>query len=137
MPPVRSRILPRGVDALTALRRKGAMMRLGAYLCLAALILCAATGCFSQTAGVTTGKTTDEAVTAAAQREPKQSVPPRAEPPTAQPNRQAPSRFDPINTPLDYFFYPARVAIIYLGAGINCLGAGACHRPHLPAPSQE
>ena len=40
--------------------------------------------------------------------------------------------FDPIQTPLDYAFYPVRVAFTYLGAGLNCLGGGGCHTPPLP-----
>ena len=47
----------------------------------------------------------------------------------------APSNFDPIETPLDYAFYPLRVGAIYLGAGLNCLGGGACQKPRLPPPS--
>ncbi len=42
------------------------------------------------------------------------------------------SEFDPINTPLNYAFYPFRAALIYLGAGVNCLGGGGCRRPTLP-----
>jgi hypothetical protein len=58
-------------------------------------------------------------------------------PPTAQPQQHEASHFHPINTPLDYIFYPVRVALIYLGAGINCLGGGGCQSPYLPAPSQD
>jgi hypothetical protein len=47
----------------------------------------------------------------------------------------APSNFDPIQTPLDYAFYPFRLGAIYLGAGLNCLGGGSCQKPKLPSPS--
>ncbi|HVN27424.1 MAG TPA: hypothetical protein VMT64_03010 [Candidatus Binataceae bacterium] len=40
--------------------------------------------------------------------------------------------FDPIETPLDYAFYPIRVAFTYIGAGLNCIGGGGCHSPQLP-----
>lgn len=43
-----------------------------------------------------------------------------------------PTEFDPINTPLNYAFYPIRAALIYIGAGVNCLGGGGCRRPQLP-----
>ncbi len=51
------------------------------------------------------------------------------------PQPSAPSNFDPIETPLDYAFYPLRAAAIYLGAGLNCLGGGTCQKPKLPSPS--
>jgi hypothetical protein len=40
--------------------------------------------------------------------------------------------FDPIQTPLDYVFYPFKAAIVYIGAGLNCVGGGGCHTPQLP-----
>lgn len=46
---------------------------------------------------------------------------------------EPPSEFDPINTPLNYAFYPFRAALIYIGAGINCVGGGGCRRPRLPS----
>ena len=46
-----------------------------------------------------------------------------------------PQRFDPIETPLDYLFYPVKAATIYFGAGFNCAAAGDCQKPHLPPPS--
>src|SRR2546430_1305662 len=46
------------------------------------------------------------------------------------------SNFDPIATPLDYVFYPVRVAFIYIGAGLNCVGGGGCAKPHLPPVSR-
>ncbi len=49
-----------------------------------------------------------------------------------QEQQAPPTEFDPINTPLNYAFYPFRAALIYLGAGVNCLGGGACRRPQLP-----
>ena len=56
---------------------------------------------------------------------------------TAQAQQAAqPRNFDPIETPLDYVFYPIRVAFIYIGAGINCVGGGGCHQPQLPPANQ-
>src|SRR6202166_3866157 len=46
-----------------------------------------------------------------------------------------PQRFDPIETPLDYLFYPVKAATIYFAAGLNCAAAGDCQKPHLPPPS--
>jgi hypothetical protein len=43
--------------------------------------------------------------------------------------------FDPINTPLNYMFYPLKAAATYFGAGVNCVGGGPCQRPALPPPS--
>ena len=40
--------------------------------------------------------------------------------------------FDPIQTPFDYVFYPFKAAMVYLGAGLNCIGGGGCHTPPLP-----
>ncbi len=45
-----------------------------------------------------------------------------------------PIYFDPIETPLNYMFFPIKAGFIYLGAGANCLGGGACQVPHLPPP---
>jgi hypothetical protein len=44
--------------------------------------------------------------------------------------------FDPIQTPLDYFFYPVKAAFVYIGAGLNCVGGGGCHVPTLPPVSR-
>jgi len=41
--------------------------------------------------------------------------------------------FDPIETPLDYAFYPIRAAFTYLGAGLSCIGGNGCRSPQLPA----
>jgi hypothetical protein len=46
-----------------------------------------------------------------------------------------PQVFDPINTPLNYIFFPAKAAAIYFGAGVNCVGGGGCAKPQLPPPS--
>ncbi|HLX36810.1 MAG TPA: hypothetical protein VKR29_03380 [Candidatus Binataceae bacterium] len=40
--------------------------------------------------------------------------------------------FDPIQTPLDYVFYPVRAAFVVIGAGLNCIGGGGCHAPQFP-----
>ena len=46
-----------------------------------------------------------------------------------------PQVFDPINTPLNYLFFPVKAATIYFGAGVNCIGGGGCQTPTLPPPS--
>ncbi|MGH7923406.1 MAG: hypothetical protein ACREQH_02300 [Candidatus Binatus sp.] len=46
-----------------------------------------------------------------------------------------PQRFDPIETPLNYLFFPVKAATIYFGAGLNCAASGDCQRPQLPPPS--
>ncbi len=53
-----------------------------------------------------------------------------------QQQQSAGSEFDPVNTPLNYVFYPFRVAFIYIGAGLNCVGGGGCEKPHLPPVNQ-
>ncbi len=51
--------------------------------------------------------------------------------------QQHPDRaFDPIDTPLNYAFFPIRAAFIYIGAGLNCAVGSGCHKPKLPDPSQ-
>jgi hypothetical protein len=49
---------------------------------------------------------------------------------------QPPAEFDPISTPLNYTFFPIKAAFMYLGAGLNCVAGGGCHKPELPSPSQ-
>ena len=46
-----------------------------------------------------------------------------------------PQRFDPIETPLDYLFYPVKAGAVYFGAGLNCATSGNCQKPTLPPPS--
>jgi len=46
-----------------------------------------------------------------------------------------PQPFDPIETPLNYIFYPAKAATIYFGAGLTCATGGGCEKPPLPPPS--
>ena len=46
-----------------------------------------------------------------------------------------PQRFDPIQTPLDYIFYPVKAGAVYFGAGVNCAAGGGCQKPQLPSPS--
>jgi hypothetical protein len=48
---------------------------------------------------------------------------------------QAPEPFDPIETPLNYLFFPAKAATIYFGAGLSCATGGGCEKPQLPPPS--
>ena len=45
-----------------------------------------------------------------------------------------PEQFDPIETPLNYLFFPVKAATIYFGAGVNCVGGGGCQKPELPPP---
>jgi len=46
-----------------------------------------------------------------------------------------PQQFDPIQTPLDYLFYPVKAGAVYFGAGLNCAASGSCQKPQLPSPS--
>jgi hypothetical protein len=50
---------------------------------------------------------------------------------TAQQDQMRPA-FDPIQTPFDYAFYPFRAAMVFIGAGLNCIGGNGCHSPQLP-----
>jgi hypothetical protein len=50
---------------------------------------------------------------------------------TVQQGQMQPA-FDPIQTPFDYAFYPFRAAMVYIGAGLNCIGGNGCHSPQLP-----
>ena len=52
-----------------------------------------------------------------------------------QARNQPPSTFDPIQTPLDYTFFPIKAAFIYIGAGLNCAAGAGCQKPKLPDPS--
>jgi hypothetical protein len=45
-----------------------------------------------------------------------------------------PESFDPIETPLNYLFFPVKAGLTYLGAGANCVGGGGCQAPELPPP---
>lgn len=58
-----------------------------------------------------------------------------SEPAPAQ--QQTATAFDPINTPINYVFFPVRAAFIYLGAGLNCAVEFECHKPKLPSPTQS
>ena len=42
--------------------------------------------------------------------------------------------FDPIQTPLNYLFYPLKVGFTWVGAGINCVAEGECRRPVMKSP---
>jgi hypothetical protein len=55
----------------------------------------------------------------------------------AQAMNQPPTEFDPIGTPLNYTFFPLKAALIYLGAGLNCVAGGGCRKPQLPSPSSS
>jgi hypothetical protein len=42
--------------------------------------------------------------------------------------------FDPIQTPLNYIFYPLKFGLTWLGAGINCVAEGNCRQPEVKPP---
>ncbi len=65
----------------------------------------------------------------------KQQVEHQAHVEAAAASRQAPQPFDPIETPLNYIFFPAKAATIYFGAGLTCATGGGCEKPPLPAPT--
>jgi hypothetical protein len=46
-----------------------------------------------------------------------------------------PPPFDPINTPLNYLFFPVKAGFTYLGAGLNCVAGDACRKPQIAPPS--
>jgi hypothetical protein len=46
----------------------------------------------------------------------------------------APVAFDPIQTPLNYLFYPLKFGLVWLGAGVNCVAEGQCRRPDVSSP---
>jgi hypothetical protein len=54
----------------------------------------------------------------------------------ARNQNEQPREFDPIDTPLNYAFFPVKAAFVYLGAGLNCAAGGSCHKPTLPDPSR-
>ena len=58
-----------------------------------------------------------------------------AEAAAASQEQGPPVPFDPIETPLNYLFYPAKAATIYFGAGLTCATGGGCEKPQLPPPS--
>jgi hypothetical protein len=43
--------------------------------------------------------------------------------------------FDPIETPLDYLFFPVKAGFNYLGAGLNCVAGSDCRKPQITLPS--
>jgi hypothetical protein len=42
--------------------------------------------------------------------------------------------FDPVETPLNYLFYPIRFSLAWIGAGLNCAAEGDCRRPQVRPP---
>ncbi len=42
--------------------------------------------------------------------------------------------FDPIQTPLNYIFYPLNFGFTWLGAGVNCVAEGQCRKPEVKPP---
>jgi hypothetical protein len=65
----------------------------------------------------------------------KQQVEQQAHVEAAAASQQPPAPFDPIETPLNYIFFPAKAATIYFGAGLTCATGGGCEKPPLPPPS--
>jgi hypothetical protein len=65
----------------------------------------------------------------------KQQVEHQAHVEAAAASQQAPQPFDPIETPLNYIFFPAKAATIYFGAGLTCATGGGCEKPPIPPPS--
>jgi len=43
--------------------------------------------------------------------------------------------FDPIETPLNYLFFPVKAGFNYLGAGLNCVAGTDCRKPQITLPS--
>ncbi len=43
--------------------------------------------------------------------------------------------FDPIETPLNYLFFPVKAGFNYLGAGLNCVAGSDCRKPQISLPS--
>jgi hypothetical protein len=43
--------------------------------------------------------------------------------------------FDPIETPLNYLFFPVKAGFNYLGAGLNCVAGSDCRKPQITLPS--
>jgi hypothetical protein len=48
---------------------------------------------------------------------------------------QMPRAFDPIETPLNYLFFPVKAGFNYLGAGLNCVAGTDCRKPQVTLPS--
>ncbi len=44
-------------------------------------------------------------------------------------------QFDPIETPLNYLFFPIKAGFTYLGAGLNCVAGTDCRKPQITLPS--
>ena len=65
----------------------------------------------------------------------KQQVEQQAHVEAAAASQQPPQPFDPIETPLNYIFFPAKAATIYFGAGLTCATGGGCEKPPIPPPS--
>jgi hypothetical protein len=65
------------------------------------------------------------------QMEPTQKVQAQSE---AEERITPPKPFDPIETPLDYAFFPFKAAVIYTAAGLNCATGAVCAKPNLPSP---
>lgn len=53
----------------------------------------------------------------------------------AQAQAPPPAPFDPINTPLNYLFFPVKAGFNYLGAGLNCVAGSYCRKPQISPPS--
>jgi P pilus assembly chaperone PapD len=73
----------------------------------------------------------NDKVASVQQMEPTQKVQAQSE---AEQRVTPPKPFDPIQTPLDYAFYPFKAAVIYTAAGLNCATGALCQKPTLPNP---
>ena len=54
---------------------------------------------------------------------------------TGMEQKPPPPKFDPIQTPLNYLFFPVKAGFTYLGAGLSCASGGNCQAPILPSPA--
>lgn len=55
-----------------------------------------------------------------------------ASPPAAP--QVAATPFDPVETPLNYLFYPLRFSLTWILAGVSCAAEGDCRRPQVRPP---
>jgi hypothetical protein len=47
-----------------------------------------------------------------------------------------PAGFDPVQTPLNYLFYPVKLGITWGAAGVNCVAEGECRKPQVRPPGE-
>ncbi len=53
---------------------------------------------------------------------------------TASTMPQVGAAFDPVETPLNYLFYPLKFSLAWIGTGLNCVAEGDCRRPQVKPP---